>query len=123
MQLTDNINHLVSHVEKVKYAVALGDQYITGICLLVLLVASTLATVCLWILFCLSDHGGMRYFAWLAGSACFLPLSMRDALKDAGARAIEKNKEVLGDKMGRMLDSFWQRIPDGIEACHVDLCE
>jgi len=123
--LAESLSELCSKVEKVKYVVVVGDTFTSLICGVIALACVAGLSAALWLAAVLHEAGCWYYVVWLTGCLALLPGALRQALTDLTLKtkaAIDGMSSNAQDEWERRLICFWRRIPDGIEACHLDLC-
>lgn len=123
MNLTETLNDFSSQVEKAKMFAFFADTNQVAILGAVVLAASCVASVFSRIVLLIFEYGGLRYAIWLSGCCVLLPQLGRATLAAWTARAEAFRKSIMDDTLERKLMCFWRRLPDGIEAIHLKLCE
>ncbi|CAK0873104.1 unnamed protein product [Prorocentrum cordatum] len=89
----------------------------------VVLAAACLASVATVVLGYLCSSGSLRIVVWAAGSYRLLPGWIRAAVGQHVDSLQELQRQLTGDELERRLGAFWARVPDAIEAAHLELCE
>jgi len=122
MQLTETLNEAASQVEKLKFVFGLEDRCLSSACFIVALLASLALCAPAAILYWLLQSGAWRYILWLPGSCALMPKALRSPTFQFVQKLEKLRLEFMGDDLDRIVRGFWQRMPDGTEACHLHLC-
>ncbi|CAE7717282.1 unnamed protein product [Symbiodinium sp. CCMP2592] len=122
MQLTETLNEAASQVEKLKFVFGLEDRCLSSVCFVVALLASLALCAPAAILYWLLHSGAWRYILWLPGSCALMPKALRSPTFQFVQKLEKLRLEFMGDDLDRIVRGFWQRMPDGTEACHLHLC-
>jgi len=116
------LSHVAATLEKVKFVLALGDLCTSLICMAVVLAVACVASVAIVVLSYFCSFGSLRLVLWAAGSYALLPGRIRVAIGQVVEHLHELRKKYAGDRMSRRLRAFWARVPDVVEAAHLELC-
>ncbi|CAE7213586.1 unnamed protein product [Symbiodinium pilosum] len=121
MQLTDSVNAAASQIEKVKFIVAMEDRCLSTICLAAALAISFMLCLPALMLHWIMLSGFWRYLLWLPGSCAVLPKALRSPIFQFLSKLEQQRQELMGNDLERILEGFWQRMPNGTEASHLYL--
>ena len=121
MQLTNSLNAAASNIEKVKFVLTVEDPCLSGICLMAALLVSLVLCIPALILHWIMLSGFWRYFVWLPGACAVMPKALRSPVFQFVWKLEQQRQELMGDDLDRMLQGFWQRMPDATEASHLHL--
>mmetsp|Transcript_43250 Transcript_43250/g.135209 ORF Transcript_43250/g.135209 Transcript_43250/m.135209 type:complete len:149 (+) Transcript_43250:413-859(+) len=114
MQLVESVNRMAGQLEKAKFLLSASEAGAAWLWGLLALAFAASASLWLWML--LASGGEMlRGALWLAGGCALLPRRGRATLREVAERT--------GLLEGNSLGNAWQRIPDGVEVCHLRLVE
>lgn len=123
MQVTESVNKAASKLEKMKFLMNLEDRCLSCTCGLFVLLAALCFSAMLLLITWLLASGTWRYLLWIPGLCVLLPSALRVLIFEAIGKILEIRQQLFSDEWDRMLAGFWQRIPDGVEAAHLQLCK
>lgn len=119
-QNAESMNKLSALLEKLMYAAAVNDTTFSMFFALVLIALAVGVTVQLLVLMLSIASGFWRHALWFGGVCLFLPEVPRSHVRHKIHHAIE-NRPPAVQQAQQAFKSIWHRIPDAVEACHLEL--
>eukprot|EP00929_Paragymnodinium_shiwhaense_P097690 TRINITY_DN59316_c0_g1_i1.p1 TRINITY_DN59316_c0_g1~~TRINITY_DN59316_c0_g1_i1.p1 ORF type:complete len:670 (+),score=184.57 TRINITY_DN59316_c0_g1_i1:52-2061(+) len=128
MNFATSCTDFARRVERITYVLTFRDPQLTVIVGLGGGGATLAVTVFLWFWMLIFGHKGWAVLIWVAGTIGLLPKAAQATLQDIMQKLkAEKTRllgpDVLAEKAQATLSALWERIPDGMESLHVELCE
>lgn len=122
LRLTDRLTAAAVQVEKVRFLMAFADPAASALFTLLALALAVAAGAGLQLLLLLAQWGWLRTCLWLWSSIALAPRSCREACAWAAAEIAAACQKVMGDRCQQQALAFWDRVPDAVEVCHLQLC-
>jgi len=122
MRTVQRLNEVAAAVERVHYLLSKGDMHVRACALAAATMATLQVTVVLWLRLVVFRSVQLPVVSWAVGCIFLLPekgMQVFQMLKDALCELFHHLAiKIVQDALA----SFWSRVPDAVEAQHLELC-
>jgi len=124
LRFANKLNMAAAVIEKIRFLFMFRDPYLSVVFTGILLAVTVLSTVLLRVLVALFGSFGLPVLVWAMGLVALLPRRFRSYIFRFFCWMKQMKLRYIGHgKLLQVLMCLWERVPEGIEEQHYDLCE